>query len=274
MISHKKIIHYLVSVSGVVALLLILLHSEDSCNASFFKRQYMAHASYGCKYPANSMPLYEYIADSLDYDILECDIVFTKDNVPVLNHGSEAVLYSDSTQFAIDISEKKVHELYKYSLSRDSIILLSTAEELIRLCKYKNKCIMFDMSFQDYTIDQYGILYDLVSQWGMTRNILWADANVYKLFLFDRNLICQFGSSWDIPHLLYAKFKSFFCGKVILSDSYIGKDAEKYRNFVNYGHRMGFIMKISTINNPDIADSFWNIGTDIIITDNLRNYDY
>lgn len=56
-----------------------------------------------------------------------------------------------------------------------------------------------------------------------------------------------------------------------MSFSYYGGNIESFQNIVRWGHRLGFIMKVATINDLDTANRFWKIGADLINTDKLIN---
>lgn len=60
--------------------------------SSLQKKQYIGHARHDGPYMENSLALYHYLVEELKYDIIEADIVFTLDGVPVLNHGVDKTL--------------------------------------------------------------------------------------------------------------------------------------------------------------------------------------
>jgi glycerophosphoryl diester phosphodiesterase len=55
--------------------------------STLFDVQYVAHARYfNDTLVENSLPLFRYLVEEMKYRILKCDVVFTKDNIPVLMH--------------------------------------------------------------------------------------------------------------------------------------------------------------------------------------------
>lgn len=257
---------------GLLALSYVvsLFSDKNSTNPIFYKRQYLAHARYHADFCQNTIELYEYLIDSLQYDIVECDIAITSDGVPVLHHGNSAILYDNNKELKISLRDVNYESISHLSTKNDTMVVIQKLEPLVYLCKSKNVCLMLDYT-EDLSIIEYGYFYDLVCQYGMKRNTLWSDANAYKLAWYDRNLIYQFGSSWSYPKLIYAKLKSVLCGTVIISMGYEAGDIDSYKDIVRFGHEMGFIMKVSTINDGEVADHFWRIGTDLLITDDLLN---
>lgn len=237
----------------------------------FFFRQYIAHARHKGPAPENSIALYNYLAKKLGYNIIEGDVVFTFDGVPVLNHGIMIDVYKNGEKRTIDISRMTYKELCSYSLLPDSCFPISTVEDFIRYGSKENVCVMLDLTFQNYSKENYESLYDIVVKNKMKFRTIWGDPNFKILSRIDTNLICQASGSWGIKLLIEAFFKSFFCKRMIMSFSYYGGNIEQFEKIVRYGHKLGFIMKVATINDQHIADRFWNIGTDLINTDTLTN---
>ncbi len=240
-------------------------------NPIIFKRQYIGHARHEGPFLENTLPLYEYLIEELHYDIVEADIVFTKDDIPVLNHSTTAILYEGKKEWKIDVRSKTLEELRHYSVLRERYQSIATAEDFIKLGNQKKKCIMLDLTFQNYTFCHLKVLYNLVKKYNMLDSTIWADPSIMKLALLDRNLICQFSGSWGKKLLLTTFVKSLLCGTTIMSFSYYGGEINSFSSIPNIGHRIGFLMKVATINDHLQAEKFWNIGVDLINTDNLLN---
>lgn len=239
----------------------------------FYKKQYIGHARYQAPYPENSLLLYKYLFDELQYNIVEADIVFTLDGIPVLNHFPVTEAYIDDKIQTVDINKLTFAELSKFSRSSDGTPFC-TAEDYIKLAAAAKKCVMLDLTFQKYSISNYRSLYRIVKKYGMEGNTIWGDPDILKLALIDRHLVCQFAGSWGRKMLLFTIIKSFFCKVTMMSFSYYGGEVENFANIVKAGHFMGFIMKVATVNDEKLANRFWRIGTDLIITDTLKNTKY
>lgn len=235
------------------------------------KKQYIAHALHKGPAPNNSIRLYDYLVNVLDYKIIEGDVVFTSDGIPVLNHGFSLEAYKSNKKKIVDISRITYNELSTYSLLPNDFLPISTVEDYVKFGRKNSVTIMLDLTFQNYTKSNYHSLYDIVKNYGMLDYTIWGDPDFIKLARIDRKLICQVGGSWGRKLLLEALIKSFFCKKMIMSYSYYGGNIEQNARIVQYGHRLGFIMKVATINEQTTADRFWNIGTDLINTDILIN---
>ncbi|MEE3384330.1 MAG: glycerophosphodiester phosphodiesterase family protein [Prevotella sp.] len=235
------------------------------------RKQYIGHARHKGPAPENSLDLYRYLIHEIGYQIIEGDVVFTRDGVPILNHGVILDAYINGENIKINSSEITYNELMKYSLSPNSHIPISTVDDFVRF-GYSNKVyIMLDLTFQKYTLSNYKTLYDIVKKNNMLEHTIWGDPDFTKLARINRQLICQVGGSWGRKLLIESFIKSFFCKKMIMSYSYYGGNIEQNARIVRWGHKLGFLMKVATINDQHIADRFWNIGTDLINTDTLTN---
>lgn len=237
---------------------------------TLFQKQYIGHARHTGPYPENSLELYRYLVDVLGYRIVEADVVFTLDGVPVLNHGIQKSLNDNGQKKVINVNEFSYENLL-HLIKQDKDGYLTTVEEYIRFGKEHNVIVMFDLTFQHYTYSHYNTLYAIVSKYDMKNQVIWGDANILKLACFSSNLIVQVGGSWGRKLLLKSLLTSFFCKITIMSFSYYGGNVEDFRSIVKLGHRFGFIMKVATINNKELANHFWQIGTDLINTDTLLN---
>lgn len=236
-----------------------------------FKKQYIGHARHVGPYKENTLALYLYLVDILKYNIIECDVVFTADNVPVLNHGIYKKMYKNGRGFQISIPNHTIKEVKSFSLYKNRTTCLTTVEELIQFAHKRNICVMLDLTFQKYSFTQLKALHSLVCKYKMKKQTIWGDANIFKLALLDHHLIYQVGGSWGRKMLLETFFKSLFCRQIIMSFSYYGGNISSFRKIVYFGHKMGFLMKVATINEERLANCFWNIGTDLINTDTLLN---
>lgn len=238
---------------------------------TIFNKSYIAHARHIGPAPENTIALYIYLINVLKYDIIEGDVVFTLDGIPVLNHGTILSAYKNGEQIRVDISAITYDELLNYSLLQNTYLPISTVEDFVSVGFQHNVSVMLDLTFQKYTMTNYRSLYSIVKKYRMTEKTIWGDPDIIKLVRLDRNLICQVGGSWGRKLLVEAFVKSFFCKKMIMSYSYYGGNIEQFEKLVLWGHKLGFIMKAATINDKEVADRFWAIGTDLINTDTLTN---
>ena len=236
-----------------------------------YQKQYIGHARHEGPYRENSLPLFKYLITNLQYKIIEADVVFTSDRIPVLNHGVEGVVFYNGERQIININDTTYAELKLYSFSQDDYVPITILDDILKLCYQHDVCILLDLTFQKYTFTHLKTINHLLYVNNMKSNTIWGDVNVFKLALIDHNAICQVGGSWGRKMLIESFFKSFFCRQLIMSFYYYGGEIESFKQIVNYGHKLGFIMKVATINEIDIAKKFWQIDVDLINTDTLLN---
>lgn len=234
------------------------------------QKQYIGHARHEGPFQENSLELYHYLVEQLSYKIIEADVVFTVDQIPVLNHGVLKRFYMDGHDESVDISKVTLNDLLVFS-RKDSNHRVTTVEEYIEYGKSKNIMVMLDLTFQNYTQFHYKVLYDIVCKYEMQNQVIWGDADILKLARLNRHLIVQVGGSWGRKLLIKSFLTSFLCKTTIMSFSYYGGNVESFQHIVKWGHRLGFVMKVATVNDLDLANRFWKIGTDLINTDKLLN---
>lgn len=233
-------------------------------------KQYIGHARHEGPYPENSISQFHYLVEELCYKVIEADVVFTLDGVPVLNHGTKKTIQAKGRRQEVNVNGITYQDLIQL-LEQDENGYLTTVAEYVRFGKEHGVIIMLDLTFQQYSFSQYRTLYAIVSRYGMENQVIWGDANILKLARLNRHMIVQVGGSWGRKLLLKSFFTSFFCKTIIMSFSYYGGNVESFQNVVRWGHHLGFIMKVATINDVEVANRFWKIGTDLINTDKLLN---
>lgn len=237
-----------------------------------YQKQYIGHARYNAPYPENTLLLYKHLINDLGFRIVEADVVFTSDHVPVLNHSSFAEVYEGREQKRIFVPDISFHELMHYSLHPLKKVPFNTVRELVVFGAENKICIMLDLCHQKQSFSQLKILYSIIKEHNMLGNTIWGDTNDFKLCVFSKgNHISQVGGRWGYRHLIKAFFKSIFCKQIIMSYNYKGDTDVRIKKTIQIGHHFHFLMKVATINDINTADKLWKAGTDLIITDSLKN---
>lgn len=164
----------------------------------FQETQFVGHARYySDSLPNNSLVLYNYLIDE-GYRVIECDVLFTKDNVPVLCHEmnlKEIAKDEHGNAVEIEIPELTFNELelYDFSISGGGKISITTFKQIVMLAKRRNVCIEVDIEKYNFSFEQCKILYSIVENAGMLDKVMWevSKNNFWMFVRLDKKLIYQ-----------------------------------------------------------------------------------
>lgn len=89
------------------------------------KKQFVAHARYfSAEHPNNSLSLYKKLVEDDLYQIIETDVLFTKDNIPVLSHETnirDIAVDENGLPANIEIKNISYAELRKFNFETKSL---------------------------------------------------------------------------------------------------------------------------------------------------------
>ena len=243
----------------------------------YSKKQYVAHGRFeSCEYPNNSLSLYDYLINE-GFKIVECDVMFTKDNVPVLCHDDNLLNFAkddfgNSVNIKIDSIDFSEIIKYNFSITDKRTIKVTTLEELLSLCKENSICIELDLEKKFLGRRKYKILYELVKRYQMLNMVIWevSPSDFYSISSIDNSLIYQIDHTWSFAKLDELKKKKKVASLIISSEWFPGFVDKDYKAIIEYGKSLGFIMKCATINEKSEADKMFCQGVDLITTDKLN----
>lgn len=216
------------------------------------------------------MPAFEWAIKN-GYRIVETDVDFTKDHIPVCLHDSSIDRTSDGSG---ECSSFTLDELKKYDFGYEFYIgvehdpvEISTLEDFLSLCKANNEIPYIDIALQGFSSEQVKIIYDIAKRTG-----------VYEIALFDVDFI-EFEMLASLDKNLH----------VVIDPINTMDDANKAVNLVNrveklyaaipmnsfskeltqYLHDNGCSVLTWSINNVKDIKQYKSDGCDLIFTDSV-----
>lgn len=222
-----------------------------SISSIFAENQLIAHKG-GNTGTANTIANFEAgIANG--YKMLEADVRFTSDSVPVLSHDASISGYTIAS--------------YTYEALVALVPTLARLDDFLLLCKQNNVVAELDFS-KEYSDSQIAICYDTVAQCGMLgRTMITTYAAVVRKFIaLDPDIIvCASGitttSAVDNLSDIIAAARLCVCS---IQD---GSSATK--ELFDYMHSAGCLVKPWTVNSASRIETLFENGADYIITDSV-----
>lgn len=139
------------------------------------------HRGYNSIAPENTLPAFR-LSKQKGFDFVECDVVFTADNVPVLLHDTSinrTGRNADGTQISgtVNIADITYEQALTYDFgvwkgSQYAGIKIPTFEEFIVLCKKLNLYPYIEIKF-DLTQEQANIIVNIVKKYRMEKHVTY-----------------------------------------------------------------------------------------------------
>jgi len=248
-------------------------------NPILYNNQFVGHARYfSSESPENSLNIYKQLVD-FGYKIIECDVLFTKDSVPILSHEKNLYnLANDNMGVPVnkEIESMNFSEIEKlnFSIKDTSFVGVTTFEQVIRFARLRNICVQVDLQKYEFGVDKCKILYDIVNKANMKKQVIWeVSKNDFLTFIsFDKHLIYQLDETWSYDNIKECTKHKKDASLIILSKWFPNfENIEEYKQTIDYGHQNGFLMKCAVINDTIAAKKFLLMGVDMMTTDCLKN---
>lgn len=198
------------------------------------------------------------------YKILEVDIQFTADNVPVIQHDSNVVV--DGVSYVIANTNYDV--LASLDLGDGSHII--TLDEAVLFCKKRGLMIEIDMSNVNVTESRAKTMMDIVMNRKMLGSSIFTGVpakQAYITALTDKAIL-SVSSLYDAVTTdtidTVAEYKKI-ASAVICSINHTNVTEA----LVNYAHQKGLLVKTWTHTNASTVNTDLAIGVDLAICDNI-----
>lgn len=227
----------------------------------------ISHRGLSEKYPENTQVAID-AAIEAGLKIIEIDIHFTADNIPVLLHDAtinrtsngsgEIAKMSFASASRYDYGAWKGYEGQK----------LLKLEDMLYYFKEKGVACELDLK-ESFSDKQRRIIYDLVVESGMLDSTVFTATHTEldKYLKFDRSIIISISSMTSVDICKNTLPKYTDCRLVLASMKYTYFTPE----IAEYVHSLGDNMKIKlwTVNNTQTAANLFSNGADIVLSDNI-----
>lgn len=196
------------------------------------------------------------------YRILEGDVQFTSDLVPVISHDGTLVGTS------VTISSTNYETLKTYDMGGGSTVM--SLEELLLFCKKRNLVAEIDLSNCMVDKERARIIYDLIKKYRMNgSSVLTGITSELNYFIsFGSDLILCVSNLYDtITTNFIDTVKHYKCYSMltIISMNMANATAE----LIEYAHSLGLVVKTWTHTTAATVNASMADGADLFICDNL-----
>lgn len=235
-------------------------HSSDICgggySSTFDTVQVIGHA-------CNDEDKLKSYLDS-DYSFIECDVVFTKDDIPITSHDSRKSIEN----VAIDLTKLTYDEIL------DCGYIPQRLDVLLKKCKAEDVCVYLDVkNTKTISLTQLRKLYNLVSEMEMTHSVVFGSLYGVQQYLLayvvqDKTLIFDTRAS-----VLWAVKLQDISSLVIIPISYTVTTPEKEQEQIQVAEKYGVKTYPWTVKEVEIAKRYLDYGASWIMSNNLTNED-
>lgn len=186
------------------------------------------------------------------YKMLEGDVRFTSDSVPVLSHDASVGGYTIS--------------VYTYDELVELVPTIARLDDFLLLCKKNNVVAELDFT-KEYNSTQTEICYNTVKTCGMLGSTMFtAYPNTCRTLLALDQKIVVCSAYTDTTAKIDAIADIVSAATLCISS--IGSNVTK--SIVDYTHSHGCKCKAWTINSTAAIETYFGYGVDYIVTDSVK----
>ena len=260
----------------------LLQKPKNGFNKYFQLNNLIPHAGVGDYMPEGILISYKE-AIRRGYKIVDADLVFTKDKIPVIDHGNNKKKISNGKG---DLSEKTLEELeqldfgiiYSEKYKGEKILKL---EDLLKLCKENELILDLDLAHVDYnkyfkeTNEYIQIILDLIEKCGMSNSIFFNDARpevIEKFISMNKGLSFSINGMNETPNIEKIKDKYKDTKFIIYNMGMLTAGKTINEATVKYGLSLGKKIKAAKIDDINFANKVVSWGVNFICTNKLHPF--
>lgn len=227
------------------------------------QKKYVGHARFlSDSLKNNSIALYDYLVKK-GIKVIETDIIFSKDNVPILSHDNELFPnFKIKENIACDRNGKLL----------DTLGGVATLFDLIDFAKENDIFLQLDLEKNILSNEQIHILYKSIENAKMLNQVIWEinDENFENFSALSKELIYQFDNAWNYNRLHNLKRHQKKAKAIYLSQYFQQLPPDtSFKDFFKQAHTNGFLVKVCCISDSNAASKLWDDGVDLIVIDKL-----
>ncbi len=254
----------------------ILQKPKDDFNQYIELNNFVGHNGVGGLRPPSTLISYQE-AIRRGFHIVDANIQFTKDNIPVIYHLENIDEYSNGKG---DISSKSIAELSKLDfgskyneLYKGEKILIF--EDLLHICKENNIIIELNLTLMDYqkyfneTNEYLNLIINLINKYNMNNSIIFTDNRpevILKLKEIKKDISISFEYNNDNLKSILKNIKNRLIYNFNIDEKEINED--KLKQAKSLEHKI----KISEINDIKLAEKVRELGVEYITTGKLHPF--
>lgn len=242
---------------GLLSIVVVAVATGFYVYSGFGKRpediKAIAHRGYSTEAPENTLPAFR-LAKEKGFDYVECDVVFTSDNVPVLLHDSSIDRTSNGKGRIENLTYEEVSQ-YDFGswFSEDyKGVKIPTFDEFLKLCKEIELHPYIELK-GSYTKEQINVLVADVEENGMKGKVSWI--------------------SFDYDYLVFVKEADDTARLGLLSSEFEDEDLElaislrtgKNEVFLDLGFMYTFSWCIRKCKKENMPVEVWTLNDEILI---------
>ena len=260
----------------------ILHYPKDGFNKYIEMNNFIPHAGLLGYRPQSTLIAFEE-AIRRGYHIVDADLIFTGDNIPVICHGNNLKGVSNGNG---EISSKSLEELLK--LDFGSIFnpkykgeKILTFEKLLKLCKAHEIIIDLDLchlnetKYFNETDDYAKIIIDLVEKYDMFNSIFFNDYRpqvILKLKQFRKDISISLLGMNKIENIEKIKDQYKDSKRIIYNMGGLSHGNNISEDAVKYGLSLGKKIKAAKVDDIDFAKKIQSWGVNFITTNYLHPF--
>ena len=261
----------------------ILDKPKDGFNRYIELNNFISHAGLYGQRPQSTLAAFEE-AIRRGYHIVDGDIQFTKDKIPVINHERNIDEISDGFG-TIDSHTLEELEKYDFGVKFDRKYKgekILTLESLLDLCKKNNVIIDLDLGHLDYKkyfeeTDEYiQIIINLIEKYNMMDSVIFNDGpnpdTVLKMKKIRNDISVSVSNMNKKENMETVKNKYDGSKRVIFNFGGLTSGKTIDEETVKYGLSLGKRIKASVVDNLEFSKKIQNWGVNYITTNKLHPF--